>query len=135
MLNVFYWIFKIVTSLIILQTLFFKFTGAQESIFIFEKMGLEPIGRIGSGIFELIAIILLWNPKTSILGALSIIFIMLGAIASHIFILGIEVQDDKGLLFGLALTSFVGGCYLFWYSMYKNKTQSVEFSKKLFLNE
>ena len=68
-LVIFAWICRIVAAAILLQTLFFKFTGAAESIYIFTKVGLEPWGRIGSGIVELIAAILILIPRTTWLGA------------------------------------------------------------------
>ena len=102
------WILRILAAVILLQTLYFKFTGAPESIYIFETLGMEPIGRYGSGIAELISAILLLVPRTVVLGALGGALVMLGAIASHLGPLGIEVQADGGLLFGLACT--VLGC-------------------------
>ena len=101
---------RLVAAIILLQTLYFKFTGAPESQFIFESLGVEPFGRWFAGFSELIASILLLIPLTSLLGALMGLGIMLGAIASHIFILGIVVQNDGGLLFGLA--SVVTACCL-----------------------
>jgi uncharacterized membrane protein YphA (DoxX/SURF4 family) len=83
------WIFRIVASIILLQTLFFKFSGAEESIYIFSTLGIEPYGRIGSGIAELIVVILILIPRTTWLGALGGIGVMTGAIASHLFVLGI----------------------------------------------
>jgi putative oxidoreductase len=106
-MNVITWILRIVAAVILLQTLFFKFTGAPESIYIFTKVGAEPWGRIGSGVVELIAAVLLLIPRTSWLGAVIAMGVMTGAIISHLTLLGIEVQGDKGLLFFLALTVFV----------------------------
>lgn len=98
---------RLITAIILLQTLFFKFTGAAESVFIFSKMGVEPWGRWFSGIVELIAAILLLLPSTQIFGALISVGVMFGAILSHIFVLGIEINDDGGLLFLLACVVFV----------------------------
>ncbi|OXA81327.1 DoxX-like family protein [Flavobacterium aquidurense] len=97
------WIFRLVASGILLQTLFFKFSGAEESIYIFSTLGIEPYGRIGSGIAELLVAILILIPATTWIGALGGIGIMTGAIASHLFVLGIEVKNDGGLLFSLAV--------------------------------
>lgn len=97
------WLLRIVASSILLQTLFFKFSGAEESVYIFSKLGMEPYGRIGSGIAELIAVILILIPKTTWMGALLACGIMTGAILSHLFVLGIAVENDGGLLFVLAL--------------------------------
>lgn len=97
---------RFTTALIFLQTLFFKFTASPESLYIFSKLGMEPFGRIASGILEFIAAILLLIPRTSIFGAIFSLGIILGAIFSHLTILGIIVQDDNGLLFFLALVIF-----------------------------
>ncbi len=109
------WILRIVAAAILLQTLYFKFGGSEESKYIFSALGVEPFGRIFAGISELIAGILLLIPRTTLLGALMAVGIMAGAIASHIFVLGIVVQNDGGKLFALALivlASCVGLVYL-----------------------
>ena len=105
---------RIVPALILLQTLFFKFSAAPESVYIFEQLGLEPWGRIGLGVIELIVAILILVPKTTWLGALLGIGIMLGALFSHFTRLGIVVQDDGGTLFILALVTFVFCLILVW---------------------
>jgi len=104
------WAARLIAAIILLQTLFFKFTGAEESIYIFTKVGMEPWGRIGSGVAELIASILLLTPSKVWLGALMSLGVMSGAIFFHLTELGLEVQGDGGLLFYLALT--VTGCSL-----------------------
>jgi uncharacterized membrane protein YphA (DoxX/SURF4 family) len=106
------WIIKLIAVVILLQTLFFKFTGAEESIYIFQTLGIEPFGRISSGIVELIASILILIPRTTLLGALLALGTMVGAIVSHLFILGIEVKNDGGLLFILASITFACSIYL-----------------------
>lgn len=106
------WILRIVTSGILLQTLYFKFTAAEESVYIFSTLGIEPYGRIGSGIAELIAAILILMPRTTLLGALMGCGVMLGAIFSHLFVLGIEVQNDGGTLFILAIITFLCCAFL-----------------------
>jgi len=95
------WICRVAAAVILLQTLFFKFTAAPESVYIFTKVGLEPWGRIGSGIAELIAAILILIPATTWLGAGLALAVMAGAIFSHLTV-GIVVMNDGGLLFGLA---------------------------------
>lgn len=95
-----------IAALIFLQTLYFKFFGAPESVYIFSKLGLEPYGRIGIGIVELCTALLLIVRKTSWIGAVIGIVIISVAILSHIFILGIVVQNDHGLLLILAMTVF-----------------------------
>ena len=101
------WVLRISAAIILLQTLFFKFTAAPESVYIFTKVGAEPWGRIGSGVVELIAAILIMTPRFTWLGSLLAMSVMAGAILSHLTLLGIEVQGDKGLLFALALIVFV----------------------------
>jgi len=108
--SIFIWIIKLVAVVILVQTLYFKFTGAEESVYIFTTLGIEPFGRIGSGIVELIASILILIPRTTLLGALLGLGTMLGAIFSHLFILGIEVKNDGGTLFILAIITFLC-CY------------------------
>lgn len=98
---------SIFAAIILLQTLYFKFTGAPESVYIFEQLGAEPYGRIGLGVLELITAILLIVKKTSFIGGLLGLGIISGAILSHLFVLGIEVQNDGGTLFILALTVFI----------------------------
>ena len=92
-----------VAAVILLQTLFFKFTAAPESVYIFSKIGLEPWGRIGSGVVELIAAFLLFVPRWHWFGAALAIGVLSGAIMSHLTVLGIVVMNDGGLLFLLAL--------------------------------
>jgi putative oxidoreductase len=108
-------ILKVIVAVILIQTLYFKFSGSAESIYIFEKLGIEPVGRIGSGIIELIASILLFVDKTKFYAALIVIGTMFGAIISHLFVLGIEVMNDGGTLFALALIALISSTILAFY--------------------
>ena len=94
---------RIAAAIILLQTLYFKFSGAPESVHIFSTLGVEPWGRLASGVAELMAAILLLTTRWNWLGAALAIGIMLGALGAHLTVLGIEVQGDGGLLFALAL--------------------------------
>ena len=107
-LNITSWILQLIVATILFQTLFFKFTAAEESVYIFRTLGAEPWGRIGSGVAELVAVGLLLYPRTSALGALLSLMIISGAIVSHLTRLGIVVKNDGGLLFALAVAVFVG---------------------------
>jgi len=98
---------SIVAAAVMLQTLYFKFSAAPESVYIFTRLHMEPYGRIGIGIVELFVSLLLIFRRTSVLGGVLGLFVMLGAISSHVFVLGTEVNNDGGLLFFLALTVFV----------------------------
>ena len=104
------WALRLIVAVILLQTLFFKFSGAKESVYIFSTLGMEPWGRIGSGIVELIAAILLLLPATVGLGALLALSVISGAILSHLTRLGIALPavGDHGELFALAVAVFVG---------------------------
>ncbi|WP_339889295.1 DoxX family protein [uncultured Flavobacterium sp.] len=105
--KIFIWALRFVVAIILLQTLYFKFTGAPESVYIFETLGIEPYGRIGSGIAELITSILILIPRTTLLGAILGLGIMIGAILSHLTKLGIEVNNDGGTLFTMAIIVFI----------------------------
>ena len=109
-------ILKLIAAIIMLQTLFFKFTGAQESIDLFTKVAgeNEHIMRIGTGVLELIASILLFVPKKVWLGAGLTVGLMGGAIFSHLTKIGIEHNNDGGTLFIMAvITLLAGGILLF----------------------
>jgi putative oxidoreductase len=105
--NIISWALQIIVAVILFQTLFFKFTGAEESKYIFSTLGIEPWGRIGSGIVELIAVVLLLIPRTVPYGAILALGTISGAIFSHLTKLGIVVKDDGGLLFILAVVVFL----------------------------
>ena len=98
---------RAVAAVILLQTLFFKFTGAPESVYIFTKVGIEPWGRIASGVAELIAAVLLFVPGFTWLGAVIALGVIGGAIFTHLTVLGIAVMGDGGLLFALAVVTEV----------------------------
>lgn len=97
------WAARIAAAIILLQTLYFKFGAEAESVYIFSKLGIEPWGRIGSGVVELIASILILVPRTSWIGAGIGLGVMGGAILSHLTVLGIDVLGDGGYLFFLAV--------------------------------
>ncbi len=105
--NILSWILRIIAAGIMLQTLFFKFTGAPESVYIFSTLGIEPYGRIGSGIAELIASILILYPRTTGFGALLGVGVMSGALMAHLTKLGIAILGDGGQLFIYALLVFL----------------------------
>jgi len=98
---------RIIVALILIQTLRFKFTAHPDSVYIFTKVGLEPIGRIGIGVAELLSGILLLFKKTAWAGALLTLGIIGGAIILHLTQLGIEINNDKGVLFSTAVVTFI----------------------------
>ena len=116
---------RIIVALILIQTLRFKFSAHPDSVYIFETVGLEPIGRIGIGILELIAGILLLIPKTVWVGASLTLGIIGGAIMMHLTNLGIDVKGDGGLLFGTAVLTFILSAIILY--LYKN---DIPFLKK-----
>lgn len=97
------WVAQAVAALILGQTLFFKFSGAEEPVYIFSTLGVEPWGRYLAAVSELVAVVLLLWPAMAPLGAVMGVGVMVGAIGAHLGPLGIEVQGDGGLLFGLAV--------------------------------
>ena len=108
------WLLRLVAAIILLQTLFFKFTASPESVYIFTKVDMEPWGRIASGIAELIAAVLILVPRTTWIGALIAMGVMSGAIFFHLTTLGVEVQGDSGLLFAYALLVFISSAILLY---------------------
>ena len=106
-LHIFFWLLRLLAAIILLQTLFFKFTASEESVYIFSTIGMEPWGRIGTGVMEFIAAILLLIPRTTAIGALLATGLMSGALFFHFTTLGIEVKGDGGLLFSYAVIVLV----------------------------
>ncbi len=101
------WVCRLIAAAIMIETLFFKFTGAPESVYIFSKMNLEAWWRYGQGIWELTAAILLLTPRTVWAGGLLTLGAIGAALVSHVTVLGIAIQGDGGLLFGMACTTFL----------------------------
>ncbi len=105
---------RCVAAGIMLETLWFKFTGHPESVWIFTKMGMESWWRYGQGIWELAASILLFVPRGLWLGCLLSLGAMSAAILSHFAVLGIAIQGDGGLLFGMACTAWLASFVATW---------------------
>ena len=110
---IFIWVVRILAALIMLQTLYFKFTAHPQSVHLFTELGMEPWGRIGTGIFELIASILILYPRTTGIGASIGIGLMSGAIFFHLTILGIKFDGDY-VLFFYALITLICCIFLAW---------------------
>lgn len=105
--NILSWLFRIAAAIILLQTLYFKFTAHPESVELFTKLGVEPWGRVGTGIIELITGLLLLIPATAFIGGFLGMGLMAGAILSHLLVIGIESKGDGGQLFTLAIIVLV----------------------------
>ena len=105
--QIIYGVLRIAAAVILLQTLYFKFTAQPESVELFTKLGVEPWGRIGTGVIELITGILLLVPVTVFIGAFLGLGLMSGAILSHLTVIGIQSQGDGGQLFMLAIIELV----------------------------
>ncbi len=101
------WGLRLLAAIIMLQTLFFKFSASEESVYIFTTVGMEPWGRIASGVVELIASILILYPRTTWIGSMLGAGVMSGAIFFHLTKLGLVVKDDHGQLFIYALLVFI----------------------------
>ena len=110
-----YWIVRIVAAIIMLQTLYFKFSASPESVYIFTKVGMEPWGRIATGVLELVASLLLMATATAWLGAALALGLMAGAIGMHLTLLGIDVMGDGGQLFLYAVAVAVCSVYVLWF--------------------
>lgn len=108
------WTCRLIASAIMAETLFFKFTGAPESIYIFTKLAMESWWRYGQGVWELAAVFLLLMPRTAWAGGIVTLGAIGAAIISHLTILGIEVQGDHGLLFGMAVVTFCAAAIVTW---------------------
>jgi uncharacterized membrane protein YphA (DoxX/SURF4 family) len=105
---------RIIIAIVLLQTLRYKFTGHPDSIYIFSKIGLEPVGRIGIGTLELIAALLILIPRTVWMGSLLSIGIISGAIFLHLSQLGVEINNDGGRLFYMAISIFILSGLVLW---------------------
>lgn len=122
------WTLRLLAAIILLQTLYFKFTGQPESVELFSKLGVEPWGRIGTGVIELIASLLLLIPSTIVIGAALGVGLMLGAIVSHLLVIGIVSNGDGGVLFALAIIVLVSCVAV----LFMHKTQIEKFRKSIF---
>lgn len=121
------WGLRIIAAVIMLQTLYFKFTGAPESVYIFSTLGVEPWGRIAAGIVELISSVLLLLNTTIWIGATLAIGVMAGALLSHLTILGVDVKGDGGYLFLMAIIVFGTSAIVLWFE----KNKMLEYLKRL----
>jgi hypothetical protein len=123
------WVLQLTVAVILFQTLFFKFTGAEESIYIFSTLGIEPWGRFASGIAELVAVALIVYPPAVTLGAALALGVISGALISHAR-LGLVVKDDGGLLFALAVVVFLSSAAI----LYLRRSELTVVSARLFRN-
>ena len=124
------WALRLIAAIILLQTLYFKFTGQPESVELFSKLGIEPWGRIGTGVIELIASILLLIPSTIVIGAALGVGLMSGAILSHLLVIGIVSNADGGELFILAII-VLAACVA---SFILHRSQAIQLKDQLFKN-
>jgi hypothetical protein len=105
------WILRLIPAVLIGQTLFFKFSGAPESVDLFRDLAvsafgnpsLEPALRLGTGVIELLTVVLLLIPKHSLKGAILAAGTMAGALASHLFFIGFEGHDQLATMGAIAL--------------------------------
>lgn len=125
--NIISFVLRITIAVIFIQTLYYKFTAHPDSVYIFSTLGIEPYGRIGLGIAELITALLLFLPRTKLLGIFLSFGIICGAIASHFLVIGTEIKGDSGGLFSLALIVFSICLILFF--IHRSEIQSL--TKKL----
>jgi hypothetical protein len=124
------WTLRAIAAVIMLQTLYFKFTAQPESVELFSMLGMEPWGRIGTGVLELIASILILYPRSSWLGAGLGLGLMSGAIFFHLTILGIFFGGNA-LLFSYAVVVFISCAILLLFDKEKVIQFILELSAKL----
>ena len=129
-LTILIWVFRLLAAGILLQTLYFKFGAHLDSVALFTQLGFEPYGRIGLGIAELITAVLILFPRTTALGSILGLGLMLGAIITHVFFIGIAFRDDGGALFTLAVTCFLA-CLILCVIL---KNQILTFLKNTYAN-
>ena len=125
--TLFYWAMRLVAAIIMFQTLYYKFSGSEESVYIFTTIGMEPWGRIAVGVMELIAAVLLLLSPTTWVGAGLAFGLMIGALGMHLTILGIEVKGDGGQLFLYALIVAVCSAVVLYY----DREKVLSFLKKI----
>mgnify|MGYP002783759875 CR=1 FL=1 len=123
------WILRLTVAIILLQTLYFKFLAHPDSVYIFSELGVEPWGRIGLGIIELITAVLIFIPKTELIGMINSLLIIIGAIGAHILFIGIDIKNDNGGLFTLALIILV--CCICYLILNRNRIMEQIFQNKL----
>ena len=107
-------VLRIIVAVILLQTLHFKFLAHPDSIYIFTKVGMDTWGRIGIGVLELIASILLFLQKKTWLGAGLSAGLMAGAVKIHLTMIGIEVKGYDGTLFYTAIATLILSLMILW---------------------
>ena len=120
-------VLRLTVAIILLQTLYFKFTAHPDSVHIFSALKVEPRGRIGLGIVELITAILILNPKTKIIGMINSLGIILGAVFSHLLVLGVNVRNDGGSLFALAIIVLIASTVF----LFMHKTEVLALIKSI----
>ena len=123
LLTILTWVLRLAAAYLMIQTLYYKFSASEESVYIFSTLGMEPWGRIGTGALELVASVLILIPRTTAFGALLAIGLMAGALFFHLTKLGIEVKGDGGLLFAYALIVFVSSLLLAF--IYRNQLKEL----------
>ncbi len=119
------WSCRIIVSLILLQTLYFKFSAHPESVLLFTKLGVEPWGRIALGCIELVVGIGLLIPRMSLLASFGATGILSGAIVTHLAVIGIESNGDGGQLFFMALVAFIAAAVAFWTQWNERNTKKI----------
>lgn len=108
-------VLRIIVAIILIQTLWFKFSAHPDSVYIFSQVGLEPNGRIGIGVLELIASILILIPRTVWFGSCLVLGIIGGAIMMHLTQLGIDINGDSGQLFYMAIITFILSLFILFH--------------------
>jgi putative oxidoreductase len=86
--NVVLWVLQIAAAGMFLMVGFLKLSGNAQLVGLFEAIGLGQWFRYLTGTLEVAGAILLLIPRTSGLGALMLAGVMVGAVVTHVFIVG-----------------------------------------------
>jgi uncharacterized membrane protein YphA (DoxX/SURF4 family) len=108
------WSLRLVPAAILAIAVPAKFIGDPGTVAIFTQLGAEPTGRVATGVFELVAVVLLLVPGVTIYGALFTAGLMSGAILSHLAVLGVAPDGDPSM-FVMAAVAFMAASSTVWH--------------------
>jgi putative oxidoreductase len=91
------WLAQLVAAAILGMAGLSKLSSAPDSVALFTRLGVEPWGRYLLGAVELLTALLLLWPKSAVVGGVLGMVLMLGAIATHLFRIGITYGGDPSL--------------------------------------
>jgi putative oxidoreductase len=87
-MNVVLWLLQIAAAGMFVFVGFLKLSGNEQMVGLFAAIGLGQWFRYLTGTLEVAGAILLLIPRTSGLGALMLVGVMIGAVMTHLFVVG-----------------------------------------------